>query len=425
MTRALLPPAAALAASLLIRGSDGLLIPGPRGVGTAVGLRQRAPISSNTWHLRGTPVEIDVKPPKTKDEEVDYSDRRQQWLDRYGSLEALQTTFGSPDDSSSLSPEATRRLYHALLPRSLLAMHEMGLMRPEELAPLAYEARMAAKEYARSRCVWYARMATEMFDYLRAKRRRKGSEFEKQGTKGKGKKRGSGMSWDEIWSKYEAQIVKEECDRLMQKYVKDEKDPEKAERKMQKKLQQLRDDGDLTMAIYLRILEKSCVTNTAFDEMFLDDAAMGEDEGEVLDRMARRMEADVREILLPPKDRQKAEKERKKAEEREAKARQKLDEKKAKLREKLVEKVMMAESKRKTQLRKEGKRISKMNRKLRKEEEKEWRKQGGALETESHQIVDEATTAAKREAQAMRVLMSIRKLRGRRRLRNLDSSEGD
>ncbi|KAL7532516.1 hypothetical protein ACHAWF_004168 [Thalassiosira exigua] len=259
---------------------------------------------------------------RDKKKDLEYDRRRQEWLDRYGSLEALQKTFGT-ENSSSLSPEQTRRLYHTLLPRSLLALYELGLMQPDELAPLAYEARMAAKEYARSQCVWYARVATEIFDDIRARKRQRNSDG------GDGKKRSSSMSWEEIWSKYEVQIVQEECERLLQKYK--DKGPVKAQQKAEKKLKRLREDDNshLTMSIYLRILERSLVTNSAVDDMFLSIDDDNEKEQEVFNRMARQLDGDVKEILLRPKDRKrldkKLEKLQQKMDKEEAKAQRKLE----------------------------------------------------------------------------------------------------
>lgn len=74
------------------------------------------------------------------------------WLAKYGSSHALQQTFGKYASNQKLSPTQTRALYHTLLPRSLLALSELDILDPSDLAPLAYQARIAAKEYARSRC---------------------------------------------------------------------------------------------------------------------------------------------------------------------------------------------------------------------------------------------------------------------------------
>jgi hypothetical protein len=86
---------------------------------------------------------------KNKKSGDDYEARRRVWEDRYGSVKALRRSFGTSPHRfwGDLDPESTRLLYHTLLPRSLLGLYEAGLMRPDELAPLAYQARKAAKEY--------------------------------------------------------------------------------------------------------------------------------------------------------------------------------------------------------------------------------------------------------------------------------------
>jgi hypothetical protein len=90
---------------------------------------------------------------KAQEKRQEYARRRALWAEKYGSLEALKKRFGSGPPWGDLSPPQTRTLYHTLLPRSLLGLYELEVMKPEELAPLAYEARVAAKQYARSRCI--------------------------------------------------------------------------------------------------------------------------------------------------------------------------------------------------------------------------------------------------------------------------------
>ena len=147
-------------------------------------------------------------------------------------------------------------------------------MKPEELAPLAYEARIAAKEYARSRCVWTGRLVTAMFDrYRNLRERGRWSQT-------------SSLTWDELWQKYEAQIVQEECADVLNGTV------ATAEQK-----------ESLTMHIYLKILERSCATNEAFDSLFLKEVHT--DDSDDLAQIASQLEHDVREILLRPKEHEK------------------------------------------------------------------------------------------------------------------------
>ena len=78
----------------------------------------------------------------------EYQLRKKLWLERYGSAEALHQTYGVAPLFGDLSLDQTRRLYKTLLPRSLLGLYKMGVLTPKELAPLAYNARIAAKEYS-------------------------------------------------------------------------------------------------------------------------------------------------------------------------------------------------------------------------------------------------------------------------------------
>jgi len=247
---------------------------------------------------------------KEQERQKEYERRRDVWLARYGSLQALQATFGTAPPWGDLSPQETRSLYHTLLPRSLVGLSEMGLMKPEELAPLAYEARMAAKAYARSRCFTTARLATAAFDQYRNLRRRGLFQFGS-----------SSMSWEEIWQKYEGQIVQEEYRKelVMERYA---RIFGKRKAKRRRKVIGLEDmdDETLNMRIYLRILERSCSTNQAFDSLFLPKD--GEDRD--LAAIADELEKDVRDILLPPKDSAKAMRrtERAKKKQRKAEAKQ-------------------------------------------------------------------------------------------------------
>lgn len=63
--------------------------------------------------------------------------RRDAWLERYGSADALRRTFGTTQRRDNMSPSQTRALYHALLPRSLLALSEYGVLDPSDLAPVS------------------------------------------------------------------------------------------------------------------------------------------------------------------------------------------------------------------------------------------------------------------------------------------------
>lgn len=271
---------------------------------------------------------------KRRLESLQYRRRRRRWQRRYGSLTALQSTFGRGPPLGDLSPQQTRELYHALLPRSLLALNELNelssgssFLGPEELAPLAYEARIAAKEYARSRCVWTGRVGTWLFDNYRSLRH-----------KGKlvAPGRSGSMSWEEIWDKYEEKIVVEEEEEMRQSNSGDGDDSGTNKKKDGKK--KALGEDDLARRVYMRILEKSCATNQKFDSLFLvadDDNQNNGVDGEErrmrrrLAAMATQLEDDVRAILLSPKEGKKAakmvEKSRERTRKSEAKAARKAE----------------------------------------------------------------------------------------------------
>ena len=114
-------------------------------------------------------------------------DRKNAWLAKYGSADALKQTFGTL--GNKLSPSDTRALYHALLPRSLLALSELDVLTPEDLAPLAYRARIAAKEYARSQCNTQGRILTTLVDQYRSIKRGNGLLSTKENPS---------MTWDDV-----------------------------------------------------------------------------------------------------------------------------------------------------------------------------------------------------------------------------------
>jgi len=132
----------------------------------------------------------------------------------------------------------------------------MGLWSPNDLAPLAYEARLAAKKYARERSHVPGRVLSMVYDGFRSWRDWGTWSVE-------------GLSWDQIWIKYEQEILSE---------LEEEEgwgngicvvDPDQDELLKE----------EITGQICLRILERSCITNGAIDNMLLnrgDDQFMDE-----------------------------------------------------------------------------------------------------------------------------------------------------
>ena len=67
-------------------------------------------------------------------------------------------------------------------------------LHPEDLAPLAYQARVAAKMYARERCQLPARIAANLYDGFRQWKRY-------------GHFNCKGMSYQQLWEKYASVIL--------------------------------------------------------------------------------------------------------------------------------------------------------------------------------------------------------------------------
>ena len=133
------------------------------------------------------------------------------------------------------------------------------------------------------------------------------------------------------WEKYEKQIMEEERHKL----------------EGDNAIKATIDEEELMMQIYMRILEKSCATNEAFDGIFLKDNDDDDDEGEdVLAAISSQLEEDIQSILLSKKEAAKIEKrkseieqERMKAIEKEEKQRTKTMKKEEKERIKAFKKV--------------------------------------------------------------------------------------
>ena len=222
--------------------------------------------------------------------------RKQEWAGRYTSLEALRETFGSNENKlwGDLQASTARRLYKTLLPRALLDLSQLGLseMQPHDLAPLAYEARVAAKLYARERCTVPARIAATLFDGFR--------QFTKYGTW-----QGQGMTYDQIWNKYSETLLLGDAPTTSSS-VSCEKD-------------------DSTTTVCLKILEKSCVSNSGVDRMVsvphdyrvtqkttrsattttrrsadaVPQQRRQQHEQELLERIHAQLEQDMYQLLLP------------------------------------------------------------------------------------------------------------------------------
>jgi len=207
--------------------------------------------------------------------------RKDEWARKYTSVDALRETFGRNRNKlwGDLDPTTARRVYKSLLPRALLELHNIGkgVLKPEDLAPLAYRARVAAKLYARERCSLPARIMANLYDGFR--QWRKYGHFDTHG-----------MSYQQLWEKYATLVLKEcKADAAAAAADDDGEDDD--------------DEDDLTAKICMKILERSCSTNEMVDNLVLSNAPsesdMKKNQLEELERFRATLEDDVRKLLQP------------------------------------------------------------------------------------------------------------------------------
>jgi hypothetical protein len=264
------PSPSSLKASTVVPPTSPLLSNGVRQPHQLQQHQQQSPVRHNNNNKQSSTSSSSSSPshglfrPKRQELIVDdaaYQRRKEEWARKYTSVDALRDTFGASRNGvlGDLDPQTSRRLYKTLLPKALLELYKMGV-HPEDLAPLAYRARVAAKLYARERCSLPFRVAANLYDGFRQWRRY--GSFDTHG-----------MSFQQIWEKYSAVILEQsESEDLT---------PE-----------------DATAQICLKILERSCATNDFVDNMFLRDEEGKQD----LEHFTQTLEQDVRRLLQPVKE---------------------------------------------------------------------------------------------------------------------------
>jgi len=248
----------------------------------------------------------------------EYQRRKAEWANRYATLDGLRETFGSNQNKffGDLDIPTTRKLYKSLLPTAVCELVLDVDVRPEELAPLAFEARKAAKLYARERCHVPARWLANFYDGYR--------QYKKYG-----RFQIEGMSYDQVWDKYyqrstlERNTRKQKKSNTRTKHNNDDEDIDDY------------DDGwteqDIVAQTCMKILESSCRTNPLIDQMTLEkrgrkqnkrngkrrrigsmkihmndndddeecDLMDDDEERENLEKIALTLEEDVRKLLDP------------------------------------------------------------------------------------------------------------------------------
>jgi len=188
-------------------------------------------------------------------DDEEYQRRKEEWADRYATLDGLRETFGSNRNKffGDLDATTTRKLYKSLLPTAVCELVLDVDVRPEELAPLAFEARKAAKLYARERCHVPARWLAKWYDGYRQ-------------WKTYGRFQIEGMSYDQVWDKYYQRSTSERRSRQRIR-ARERRDGD----------DNYNDDNwteeEIVAQTCMKILESSCRTNPLVDQMTLGKRA--------------------------------------------------------------------------------------------------------------------------------------------------------
>lgn len=173
---------------------------------------------------------------------------------KYTTVDGLRRTFGSNTNVvwGDFDGSTTRRLYQTLLPTCLLQLHQAGFHHPQDLAPLAYQARKAAKLYARERSHVHTRVAAQWYDGIR--------QWLKYG-----RFQTTGMTYRQLWQKYASQLCGGER------------------------------EEDLQESVCRTILVKSCTTNGIVDSLFVANKNQAQEAH--LQPICETLERDVRALL--------------------------------------------------------------------------------------------------------------------------------
>lgn len=246
--------------------------------------------SGRSWNIferehKGTPIRQERRRRRRARVALDheeYQRRKQEWAERYTTLEGLRATFGSNRNKlyGDLDAATTRRLYKSLLPTAVCELVLDVEVKPEELAQLAFEARKAAKLYARERCHVPARLLANWYDGFRALRRY-------------GRFQTEGMSYDQIFDKY---YQRSALERSLSLNI--EKEEVLGKRKRRNEANEELTEEDIVTQTCMKILESACRTNPLVDRMTLPAKDKVSERAD-LEKIAQTLEDDVRKLLNP------------------------------------------------------------------------------------------------------------------------------
>jgi len=232
-------------------------------------------VTNKEWKSNRKINEITVKPADKIGAElplrtIEYRRRKHEWAERYTSQEGLREAFGSNRNKwwGDLDANTARRLYKSLLFPSAISelVLELGdeIVRPEELAPLAYEARKAAKMYVRERCRVPSRVGAYLFDGFRQLRKY-------------GRFQPNGASYEQLWIRYyeENESNNNTDDELDYFFGHDDHDEDGvADNDAGDIIDEIDDavtEEEIVKRTCKKILEKSCTTNEAIDRFYLKE----------------------------------------------------------------------------------------------------------------------------------------------------------
>ncbi|VEU38261.1 unnamed protein product [Pseudo-nitzschia multistriata] len=255
------------------------------------------PCSDSNWYSRQrqrTRKKRKQRRAKTACNDAEYQKRKQEWADRYTTLEGLRETFGSNRNKlyGDLDVATTRRLYKSLLPTAVCELVLDLEVKPEELAQLAYDARKAAKLYARERCHLPARVFANCYDGVRSFRRYGRFQVE-------------GMSYDQIFNKYYERSARERSMRKISSQKKGEQGIDIGD-VGGTDVSHGWDEEDIVTQTCMKILESACRTNPFIDQLALSSSNESNNgrnkkrmDRKELEQIAQKLEQDVRKLLDP------------------------------------------------------------------------------------------------------------------------------
>jgi len=165
---------------------------------------------------------------KKKNDLAEYERIKREYEALYASVDSLRAHFGANKNAlfGDLGVTTARQLYKKLVPHLVLELYHKGI-RAEDLAPLAYEARKAAKQYTRERSRIHARFLATVFEVFRQFSRY--GQFQPQG-----------MTYNQVIDRYRETTSEDEDE-----------------------------DEEAMKEVYVKILMKSCQTNDRVDRWAL------------------------------------------------------------------------------------------------------------------------------------------------------------